>query len=424
MRRAGCIAGCERTTYVHILMVNNIYPPIMAGGAELVVADLCEELVGRGHQVTVVSTCGPEMEPYPVEIRNGVTVIRCFPRNLYWNFARQGEPGYRRVLWHLRDAWNRDAARRLRSVLDSGPVDIVHTHLLDGFSASVWQLAQRAGVPVMHTAHDYHLLCPRAFLLDRNWRICHQPSTGCRLYRAWHLRTAAQIDLFVSPSHFLLEQHRKAGFTPRREAVVRNGIPMPQDGARRRALRPGDGRKRFLLMCRLTVEKGVLVVLQAAAQLPPGLDCELVIAGRGPLEGAVRAAAAADPRIRFAGYVTGEDKLALLASGDFLLVPSLWYENAPLAVIEAAAYGLGLVGSRIGGIPEMVREGRTGLLFPPGDAGALAEVFSGLASDVITLPLLAAESWDLAQHFSVARMVDDYVALYDRLLTERARIAA
>ena len=405
-------------------MVNNIYPPIMAGGAELVVADLCEGLVERGHQVTVLSTCGPEMEPYPVETRNGVTVIRCFPRNLYWNFARQREPGYRRVLWHLRDSWNRDAARRLRTVLEAAPIDVVHTHLLDGLSASVWHRARRAGIPVIHTAHDYHLLCPRAFLLDRHWRICRQPSTGCRLYRAWHLRTAAQVDLFVSPSRFLLEQHREAGFRPRREAVVRNGIPLPQDPARLRSARRSSGRKRFLLMCRLTVEKGVLVALQAAAQLPPGLDFELVIAGRGALEDAVCAAAAADPRIRFAGYVSGEDKVALLASGDFLLVPSLWYENAPLAVIEAAAYGLGLVGSRIGGIPELVREGRTGVLVPPGDADALANAMGGLTSGAITLPFLPGDSLDQAQDFSVARMVDDYTALYDRLLTERARMAA
>jgi glycosyltransferase involved in cell wall biosynthesis len=234
------------------------------------------------------------------------------------------------------------------------------------------------------------------------------------------LCTAAQVDLFVSPSRFLLEQHRAAGFRPRREAVVRNGIKLPRDAGRMRGLRRRSGKTRFLLMARLTVEKGVLVALQAAARLPHGLDFELVIAGRGPLEDA----AAADPRIRFAGYIGGEEKVALLASGDFLLVPSLWYENAPLAVIEAAAYGLGLVGSQIGGIPELVREGRTGLLFPPGDSGALAMVMGGLASGATTLPALAEDSWDLAQHYTVARMVDDYAAQYGRVLTDCTRMAA
>lgn len=404
---------------MHVLMVNNIYPPIMAGGAELVVADLCEELVRRGHRVTAISTCGPEMEPYPVETRNGVTVIRFFPKNLYWNFAREGQPRVRRLLWHLRDAWNRDAARRFRAILDAAPATIAHTHLIDGFSGSIWRRARRAGLPVIHTAHDYHLLCPRAFLLDRNWRICREPSLGCRLYRTWHLRTAADVDLFVSPSRFLLDRHRQAGFRPVREAVVRNGIPMPGDALTiRDARRPGR-RSRFLLMCRLTAEKGVRVALRAAARLPRDLDIELVVAGRGPLEQEVRDAAATEPRIRFAGYVSGRDKVALLASADHLLVPSLWYENAPLAVIEAAAYGLGVLGSRIGGIPELVREGRTGLLFEPGDDAGLANTMHGLATGDIRLRELAATSWALAQSHTVERMGDDYTDHYDRLLAAR-----
>ncbi len=111
---------------MRVLMVNNIYPPIMAGGAELVVADLCEGLVRRGHRVTAVSTCGPEMEPYPEETRNGVTVIRFFPRNVYWNFERDGQPKLRRAMWHLRDAWNHDAAKRFRAVLDTSPPTIIH----------------------------------------------------------------------------------------------------------------------------------------------------------------------------------------------------------------------------------------------------------------------------------------------------------
>ncbi len=159
----------------------------MAGGAELIVAWLSEGLVERGHRVTVVSTCGPDMQPYPAEKRNGVTVIRFFPRNVYWNFAREGQSPVRRALWHLRDAWNRDAARRFRAILADGPPDIVHTHLIDGFSASIWRRARQRGVPVVHTAHDYHLLCPRAFLLTRE--LANLPATDAGLPR----RTAPGI---------------------------------------------------------------------------------------------------------------------------------------------------------------------------------------------------------------------------------------
>jgi glycosyltransferase involved in cell wall biosynthesis len=402
---------------MHIVVVNNIYPPIMAGGAELIVAWLSEGLTERGHRVTVVSTCGPEMQPYPVETRNGVTVIRFFPRNVYWNFARDGQKPHRRALWHLRDAWNRDAGRRFQAILRQAPPDIVHTHLIDGFSATIWRRARRAGIPIVHTAHDYHLLCPRAFLLTRDWRICRHPSLGCRLYRRWHLHTARDVDLFVSPSEFLLEQHRRAGLQARSSAVVRNGIPLPPPAERART----GARKRFLLLTRLTVEKGVRTVLQALSTLPADLDFELVIAGRGPLEAEMQQAAASDPRLRFAGYVSGDAKAALLMSADYLVIPSLWYENAPVAVIEAAAYGLGVVASRIGGLPELVREGGTGVLFPPGDAQALAAAMRGLLTGDVELPALARESQALVEAHSVDRMVDAYLGHYRTLLDPRRR---
>lgn len=397
---------------MHVLLVNNLYPPIMAGGAELIVAYLAEGLAARGHQVTAVSTCGPEMEPYPVEQRNGVEVIRFFPRNMYWSFARQGQPPLRRALWHLRDSWNLDAARRFRGILRDRQPDVVHTHVIDGFSASIWRRAQRAGVPVVHTAHDYHLICPRAFLLTRDWKICTHPTMACRTYRRWHLATTHAVDLFVSPSQFLLDKHREAGLSVARTALVRNGIPLPP--MRHRVPRSG-GRLKLLLMCRLTVEKGVQVVLDAMRRLSPMREVELVIAGRGPLEETVRQAAANDPRIRFAGFVQGEEKEALLNDADYLLIPSLWYENAPVAVVEAAIYGLGLIGSRIGGIPELVQDGTTGFLFDAGDASGLSGIFSGLSDGSLSLQGFAAASQAMADRHSVARMVDAYEQHYRAL---------
>jgi len=397
---------------MHVLLVNNLYPPIMAGGAELIVAYLGEELAQRGHRVTAVSTCGPDMEPHPIEHRNGVEVIRFFPRNMYWSFARQGQPRIKRALWHLRDAWNLDAARRFQRILREQRPDIVHTHVIDGFSASIWRRARQSGVPVVHTAHDYHLICPRAFLLTRDWKLCTHPSLGCRTYRRWHLGTAGAVDLFVSPSQFLLDKHREAGLPVQRSALVRNGIPMP--GLAERVPRQA-GKLRLLLLCRLTVEKGVRVVLDAMRRLPPSADVELVIAGRGPLEDLAREAAARDGRIRFVGFVQGEQKDALLAQADYLLIPSLWYENAPVAVVEAAAYGLGLIGSRIGGIPELVEPGATGFLFNPGDVAELADTVQGLASGRLALRNFTAASRAVADRHSVARMVDSYEQHYATL---------
>jgi glycosyltransferase involved in cell wall biosynthesis len=408
---------------VHVLVVNNIYPPIMAGGAELIVAFLCEGLAERGHRVTVISTCGPEMEPYPVEHRNGVEIIRFFPPNRYWSFARgkQGRQGGVRgavdtARWHVKDAWNRDAGRRVAAIYAGKRPDVLHTHLIDGLSATVWRRAKARGVPVVHTAHDYHLLCPRAFLLSRSWQICHHPTIACRMFRAWHLQTTRDVDLFASPSQFLLDLHQRAGLHSRAAAVVPNGIPLPRIARTPR----GGPRNRFLLLARLTVEKGIRVVLDAMSRLSSDRAIELTIGGRGPLENEVRAAAAKDPRIRFLGYVAGDAKAAAFAYADHMLLPSLWYENAPTVILEAAANGLWLIASRIGGIPEFLREGKTGELFPPGDAGALAVAMEAATRDNGPAVAVQTHGDALVQDFTVPRMVDAYLGHYDSLLRRSA----
>ena len=409
---------------MHILVVNNLYPPIMAGGAERIVAYLCEGLVQRGHRVTVVSTCGPAMEPYPVEVRNGVEVIRFFPPNVYWSFERPMQPGVKKWVWHAKDAWNAAAGKRFQQILDTAKPDIMHTHLVDGFSAAIWARAKSEGVPVLHTAHDYHLLCPRAFMLTADWKLCTTPRAHCRLYRNWHLRTTRYLDLFASPSRFLLDMHRRSGLRAGKEAVVHNGIPLPEDGAEIRSRRLPDATRRFLMLTRLTEEKGIKTLLDAMKRIPDELPIEVSIAGKGPMEEQVREAAKADPRLRYLGFLDGQAKAEALARAGHLLLPSLWYENAPVTIVEAAAYGLGCVGSAIGGIPEFIESGQTGFLFPPGDAGALADTMMRLAKNPEILPNLATRSQALAERFSLSRMIDSYEAHYAVLRGSDAAMAA
>ena len=293
---------------MHVVVANNIYPPIMAGGAELIVAWLSEGLAARGHRVTVVSTCGPEMQPYPVETVNGVTVIRFFPRNVYWNFAREGQPSYRRALWHLRDAWNRDAGRRFRAVI----ADAIARHR--AHASDRWllrgDLAPRA--PRRHSDRPHRARLPSALSarLHADARLEDLPQAAAwraALYRAWHLATARDVDLFVSPSRFLLEQHRAAGLPAIPTAVVPNGIPLPHGSANRRrgradvpAAAPPDGGKG---RARRAAGDGCVA---AHARLPAG-DRRTRSAGGRDAPGRRD-----DPRIRFVGYVTGEAKQALL----------------------------------------------------------------------------------------------------------------
>jgi glycosyltransferase involved in cell wall biosynthesis len=401
---------------LHILIANNVYPPIMAGGAELIVQYQAEALAARGHSVTVVSTCGPEMEPYPVEQKNGVEVIRFFPRNLYWHWTRGNRPGYQKALWHLRDAWNRDAGKRFKAILDERKPDILHTHLIDGFSAILWRRAKEHHIPVIHTAHDYHLLCPRAMLLDKSLHICTNPKLSCRLYRAWHVSTAHDVDVFCSPSQFLLDKHKEAGTKAGRMAVVRNGIPLPAVIPKPKA---ANAPRQFLFAARLTPEKGCQVLIDAMKLLPRNLDFTLNIAGKGPFEGAFAAAAKDDSRIKVLGYIQGEAKNEIFRSVDCLLLPSLWYENAPVVIVEAAAYGIGVIGSRMGAIPEFITEGKNGLLFEPGNPASLAEAMKRVLTDDSLVNGFITGGKPLVEQSSVGHMVDNYIVQYKQELNQK-----
>ena len=345
------------------------------------------------------------------------TVVRFFPRNVYWNFAREERAARTGACYGIcAMPGTATPAADFATILAAAQPDIVHTHLLDGFSASIWRGARRAGVPVVHTAHDYHLLCPRAFLLTRDWQICNHPGVGCRAYRAWHLRTAREVDLFVSPSQFLLDQHRAAGLVARQSAVVRNGIPLPRGIAPKSTAARSA---RFLLLCRLTVEKGVRVVLEAVASVPRTLDFELVIAGRG-------AAGRRDPRrprprIRassFLGYVTGEEKEALLTRARL--------SADPLAVVRKRA-GRGDRGGRLRSgrhrQPDRRHAGtgaRTGApvccsnpATPPASPRDIARVAQRRTAAALTCTPNR-RRW--SQAHSVERMVDAYLDHYRQLL--------
>lgn len=404
---------------LHILIANNIYPPIMAGGAELIVQYLAEGLVSKGNKVTVVSTCGPEMEPYPVEIRNGVEVIRFFPKNLYWHWTRGNRPGYQKALWHLRDAWNRDAGKRFGAIIEQRKPDILHTHLIDGMSAILWRRARQNNIPVIHTAHDYHLLCPRSMLLDRSLKICTSPKLSCRMFRRWHIRTTSDVDIFCSPSQFLLDQHKKSGLAARRMEVIPNGIPLPVPVPR---IKGETEPYRFLFAARLTEEKGCQVLIDAMKIMPPDLHFELCVAGKGVFEEQFRIAASHDKRIRLLGYIQGEEKTTAFRAADCLLIPSLWYENAPVIIIEAASYGIGVIGSNIGAIPEFIKDGENGLLFEAGNPSSLATAMQRVISEDNLQKVFLGNSRPIVERSSVDNMVGSYMQQYESAFDFSAKI--
>lgn len=411
-----------RRDALRVVLVSNFYPPHVVGGAEIVAAQLARELAATGVDVTVVTTCGPQ-DGIREEVQDGVHVVRFFPQNLWWNYARFQAGDARslpaKLIWNLRDSWNRDAARKFGAVLDTIAPDVVHTHNLKGLSPSVWAEARRRGLPVVHTMHDYYLLCSRGTMLHRDGTPCGQRCLGCLGYRAWYKPQVALVDMLCSPSRHLLDVHLKAGVTGRiGQYVVRNGL-MPPTSVEAPAK---NAVTRLLFLGQLRREKGIHVLLEAMRTVRRPVQVH--IAGRGPMTEDVRQAAAADPRLVFHGFLAGEDKQRALAGCDALLFPSTWAENAPLAIAEAFLNGRPVIGSRYGAIPEFVAHGDNGLLFEMGDPLSLAAAIDRMSGEPELREALSAGARESAGAFTVQAMTAAYRGLYERVLEQpKARVA-
>ncbi|WIM12911.1 MAG: hypothetical protein OJF58_003874 [Enhydrobacter sp.] len=411
-------APCARS--LSVLIVNSLYAPFVVGGAEVVTEMLANTLAEQDHRISVVTSCSRDQD-FDVERRNGVDVYRFFPENRWWLYERFA-PGDRRsaidkVRWRVTDAWNRDAGEKFGQILDQVRPDVVHTHNIKGLSPVIWHVAQRKGIPVVHTAHSYELICADGSLLGRNGESCAPQSRCmvCRFHGAWYRKQAAAIDVFCSPSQYLLQAHAKASVAFKRSAHVRNGVA--RGGPPRMNGQPGDDRPvRYLYMGQLAAHKGIDTLVQAVRSAR-GSVFTLDVAGRGEEEAKLKALAGMDDRVRFHGFVDGERKDRLISSADVLVFPSIWVENAPMSIAEAFRYGLPVIGSRIGAIPEFVEHGSNGLLFDTGNAASLAACMMQLSERPDELRRMkrgarrSGDSWPTPETMS-----SEYVDIYRSLI--------
>jgi glycosyltransferase involved in cell wall biosynthesis len=191
-----------------------------------------------------------------------------------------------------------------------------------------------------------------------------------------------QAATIISPSHFLAEQYRANGLR-RPIQVVPHGHDLRWTAAVQ--LRPAAGPLVFGYVGRLTEAKGVHVLVEAAAQLAPDLPVEIHIYGDLTAEpdyvARLRALAGASPRVQFKGPFGKAALAQVYNSLDVVVVPSIWYENSPLVIHEAYAAGRPVIASDLGGMAEFTVHGLTGLTFVAGDAAALAQAMTRLATE-------------------------------------------
>jgi glycosyltransferase involved in cell wall biosynthesis len=370
---------------VRILHVNKFL--YRRGGAEAYMLDLAALQEASGHEVAFFSMAHPENVPSRFE--------RYFPERVEFDPPPADLPGKLRGAGRL--LWSPAASRGIERVAREFRPDLAHLHnVYHQLSPSVLRPLRRLGIPAVMTLHDYKLACPTYRFVDhgriceaclprRYWepvvRRCNRGSLGASTVNAVEATLHSLIDAygpvarFVCPSRFLEGKMRQARIDPRRLRWVPNFVDPAAFEPKRRAGGP------VVYAGRLSEEKGVDVLIEAVARRP---ELRLDVAGDGPvrssLEGLARARGA-DDRVRFLGRLPVDRLRGVLRDGSVAAVPSRWYENMPLAILEAFASGLPVVGTALGGIPELIDPGGNGLIVPPEDPAALGDALAALAGE-------------------------------------------
>lgn len=359
-----------------ILLANKFF--FRNGGSEVVMFQERDYLVHQGHEVVDFS----------------MHDSRNFDSSHATSFVGQktyGASGVGKLRAALTLMHAPEAVRKIGALIEATRPDLVHCHnIYHQLTPSIIGAAKARGVPVVLTLHDFKPVCP-VYTRLRRGRPCSDCLDGTFSHVLRHrcaegslgrsallyaeamvqrvLRNYEKVDRFIAPSRFMAESvaHR---IPAKRIDLLYNGVDLglaPED-------EHDDGY--VLYLGRLSHEKGVETLVRAHAAAAGRWP--LVVAGTGPLSDSL---IAQNDNATFVGHLAGEQLRRMLAGAALVVVPSEWYENCPMSVLEAMACGKPVVGSRMGGIPELVTDGETGLLFEAGNAAELGACIDRLISN-------------------------------------------
>ena len=450
---------------MRIIHVANGFPPTAAAGVEQYTLVLAREQARR-HTVSIFCReYAPERAEYTIrdDVQSGLPV-----RRVVNNFRKVSS---------LESHYQNAAIEKIfRAYLFESRPDLVHFQHCIGLSARLPLIARQLGIPFILTLHDYWYICPTTRLLTKAMTICPGPHQGAEcgqclgpvvevsglLHRvpfyepirdalvpyAWQRKILAWLERvrpaprraqpayqpflnrmrfmqqmlaaaprLLAPSAFCAEVYLDYGAPEHALRVLPWGLDldrwqhMPAGGS------PPSTAKRFGYIGTLAAHKGVDVLVRAFRSLSDA-DVELHLLGAAPpndpFAAQLHEAAAGDRRIHFRGRYDNERLPALLADIDVIVVPSRWHETFSIVTHEALLAGRPVVATRVGAIPEVIKDGGNGLLVPPSDEAALAAALTRLAGDSTLVARLAQAARE-TRHTSIQDHVREVESIYSEV---------
>lgn len=353
-----------------ILMINKfLYPN---GGSETYIFKLGEYLIKKEHEVQYF---GMEHEGRCVGNR-----VNAYTSDMDFH----GGSKLAKLTYPLKTIYSSEARTQLRKVLDDFQPDVCH---LNNFNYQLtpsmileivkWRKQVGKQCKIVFTAHDYQLICPNHMMNNPNTnQNCEKclggKFTNCMKGKCIHGSTAKSaigmmeayfwkwkgvykyIDKIICCSEFLKKKMDSNSLFAKKTITLHNFVEHVE-------WKQTEKKNYVLYFGRFSTEKGIETLIQVCKQLP---NVPFIFAGTGPLEETINDI----PNIKNVGFQKGKALEKLIREAQFSIYPSEWYENCPFSVMESQMYGTPVLGARIGGIPELIEEGRTGELFESGNA--------------------------------------------------------
>lgn len=398
---------------MRILIVNTFYYPNMQGGAEQSVKLLAENLLSRGHEVAVYCADSKDGKK-TVENINGITVYRCTTGkfNLYkYSYKKSSVGALEKITQKLRCYYNPECEKDFEEICDKFKPEIIHTNTLYGIPCSVWRIAHKKGIKVVHTIRDTAILSP----VQHGHKVS---PLVVKAHQKYMCGVSEYVDAVTAPSEYTLRTSLDTGAfaNSKVKECVFNSVSIDYALLRKmvaeRKARTSEHIK-FMYAGRLIYLKGIRQMIEAFSKID-NPDCELYICGTGDMVEYVNQQAEKDHRIIYCGKLTSEELAKKYQECDVLLFPSVWPEPFGRVFIEGNMYGLPVIAGDCGGIPEIYAVTHGGDLCDCEDVDALAERMQQyLKRDYINRFYESIENNIGA--FDIERQISSFEKIYDKI---------
>lgn len=405
-----------------ILLINKFF--FSFGGTETAFFQTGKLLQERGHEVIFFSMAHPKNDESRYS-RYFVSRVD-FEEMRGW---REKISGVKRIFFGT------ESRLKLDELLRVEKPDIAHLHnIYHHLAPTIIATLKKHGIPVVMTLHDYKVVCP-AYKLFVNGAVCEKcrgrrffwcvlnkcvkgsrlKSLLCAIEVSCHRRYYEMIDALVSPSRFLMAKITEMEFPTKRCRYLPNAVSL-QGGPPRAVADPPQ----ILCFGRLVEEKGINLLIEAMK----GIQANCLIIGDGPRKEELNKLAARTPdaRIQFMDHQPFFELEPIVRRAAMVIVPSIWYENSPFSIIESFSMGVPVIAARIGGIPELVIDGETGLLFTAGSSADLrAKIVLLLKDPELGSELARKARLHFERHFHPDLHYEKLLDLYRELIAANAK---